>query len=105
MTVTGALHNSFSDMPFISPERYSNMKIDAARALTTTNAYILAFFDRYLRGRRQPLLDSNASIFPEVTLQVYRARKYPATAQAELSTRAYPSQSRMSEWFRTQSFN
>lgn len=73
VTVTGAMHNSFSDMPFISPERYNNIKINAARALTITNAYILAFFDRYLRGRRQPLLEGNASIFPEVTLQVLTA--------------------------------
>src|SRR4030095_9263234 len=48
VTVTGAMHNSFSDMPFIAPERYSNIKIDAERALTITNAYLLAFFDRYL---------------------------------------------------------
>lgn len=90
------MHNSFSDMPFIAPERYSNIEINAARALTITNAYILAFFDRYLRGRRQPLLKGNAPKFPEVTLQVYRPRKHPATAQAELSKRAYPLQSTMS---------
>jgi predicted dienelactone hydrolase len=83
VTVTGAMHNSFSDMPFISPERYSSIKINAARALTITNAYILAFFDRYLRGRRQPLLEGNAPMFPEVTLQVYRPRKQSTTAQAE----------------------
>src|SRR5262249_44329848 len=75
VTVKGAMHNSFSDMPFISPERYSNIKIDAARALTITNAYILAFFDHYLRGRRQALLEGNAANFPEVTLQVYAPRK------------------------------
>jgi predicted dienelactone hydrolase len=89
VTVTGAMHNSFSDMPFISPERYSGIKINAARALTITNAYILAFFDHHLRGRRQALLEGNASIFPEVTLQVYRPRKHPVTASAEPSKRAY----------------
>ena len=77
VTIKGAMHNSFSDMPFIAPERYSNIKINAARALTITNAYILAFFDRYLRGRRQALLEGNAPMFPEVTLQVYRPRKHP----------------------------
>src|SRR5688572_10345885 len=44
VTVKGAVHNSFSDMPIIVPERYSNLKINAARVLTITNAYILAFF-------------------------------------------------------------
>ena len=75
VTVKGAMHNSFSDMPFISPDRYSNIEINAARALRITNAYILAFFDRYLRGRPQALLKGNAPMFPEVTLKVYRQKK------------------------------
>jgi Platelet-activating factor acetylhydrolase, isoform II len=78
VTVKGAMHNSFSDMPFIAPDRYSNIEINAARALTITNAYILAFFDRYLRGRRQPLLEGNTPLFPEITLQIYRPRKHRA---------------------------
>ena len=65
----------FSDMPFISPARYSNIEINAARAITITNAYVLAFFDRYLRGRRQPLLEGNVQKFTEVTSQVYRPSK------------------------------
>jgi predicted dienelactone hydrolase len=76
VTVKGAMHNSFSDMPFVSPERYSNIEINAERALTITNAYILAFFDRYLRGRRQSLLKAPGPMFPEVTLKVYRHKKY-----------------------------
>jgi Platelet-activating factor acetylhydrolase, isoform II len=74
VTVKGAMHNSFSDMPFIAPERYSNIEINAERALTITNAYLLAFFDRYLGGRPQPLLKGNAPMFPEVTLKIYRPR-------------------------------
>src|SRR5687767_1050363 len=76
VTVKGAMHNSFSDMPFISPERYRNIEINAERALTITNAYILAFFDRCLRGRRQPLLKGNTPLFPEVMLQIYRPKKH-----------------------------
>jgi len=76
VTVKGAMHNSFSDMPFIAPERYSNIQIDATRALAITNAYLLAFFDRYLRGRRQPLLEGNTRLFPEVTLQFYPPTKH-----------------------------
>ena len=74
VTVKGAMHNSFSDMPFISPERYSNIEINAERALTITNAYILAFFDRYLQGRPRSLLKGNTQMFPEVTLKIYRPR-------------------------------
>ena len=85
VTVKGAVHNSFSDMPIIVPERFSNVKIDGARALAITNAYILAFFDRYLRGRRQTLLEGNAPKFPEVTLQVY-PRRNPATYRERFKT-------------------
>lgn len=74
VTVEGAMHNSFSDMPFIAPERYSNIKISAERALTITNAYLLAFFDRYLRGRPESLLEASDPMFPEVTLKVYRTK-------------------------------
>ena len=74
VTVKGAMHNSFSDMPFIAPERYSDIEINAERALTITNAYILAFFDRYLRDRQQSLLKASDPMFPEVTLKIYRPR-------------------------------
>jgi hypothetical protein len=79
VVVKGAIHNSFSDAPFISPERYKGMTINAGRALTITNAYVLAFFERYLQGRRQPLLEGNAPTFPEVTMEVYRPRKRSKT--------------------------
>jgi hypothetical protein len=68
VTVKGAMHNSFSDMLLIAPERYSNIEINAERALAITNAYIPAFFDRYLKGRQQSLLNGNSTKFPEVTL-------------------------------------
>src|SRR4030095_12146738 len=76
VTVKGAMHNSFSDMPFIAPERYRNIKINAERALSITNAYLLAFFDRYLQGRQQTLLKASDPMFPEVTLNVYRHEKH-----------------------------
>ena len=76
VTVKGAAHNSFSDMPFIAPERWSNIEINAARALTITNAYILAFFDRHLKDRPQSLLKASDPMFPEVTLKVYGQRKH-----------------------------
>jgi len=75
VTVKGAIHNSFSNAPFISPDRYSGMTISPERALTITNAYVAAFFHRYLQGRQQPLLKGNSPTFPEVTLEVYRPAK------------------------------
>jgi predicted dienelactone hydrolase len=76
VVVKGAQHNSFSDMQFIAPERYGDTRSNAERVLTITNAYILAFFDRYLQGRQQSLLKVSAAMFPEVTLKVYRQRKH-----------------------------
>jgi hypothetical protein len=70
VVVKGAEHGSFTDGPLISPERH-NTAIAPARALTITNAYVLAFFDRYLRGRQQTLLKGVAPMFPEVTLEIY----------------------------------
>ena len=69
VTVTGAVHMSFSDAPYIAPDLYQNVGIDARTALTVTRAYILAFFDEYLKGVRQPLLRTHPP-FPEVTLEV-----------------------------------
>jgi dienelactone hydrolase len=39
---------------------------DAQRSLDVINAYILAFFDRYLRGEESSLLDGPSSDFPEI---------------------------------------
>ena len=63
------------DMQFIAPDRYSDTKSHAERVLTITNAYLLAFFDRYLRGRTQLLLKDSAPMFPEVTLKIYRPKE------------------------------
>ena len=76
VVVKGAQHNSFSDMQFIAPEPYGDTRSNAERVLTITNAYILAFFDRYLKGRQQSLLKASDQMFPEVTLKVYRQRKH-----------------------------
>lgn len=75
VTVKGATHNSFSNAPFISPDRYTGMTISPERALTITNAYVLAFFERCLRGSQEPLLKGVAPQFPEATLEIYRLGK------------------------------
>jgi len=73
VTVRGATHGSFSDGPIIAPGRNRDITINAERALTITNSYVLAFFDRYLKGHRQSLLKEGVSpTFPEVTLKAYR---------------------------------
>ena len=39
------------------------------RGLTILNAYIVAFFDRYLKGEEQPLLQGPSADYPEVEIQ------------------------------------
>lgn len=38
------------------------------------NRYLLAFFDRHLKGLDAPLLDAVPSAYPEVNFQVYNVR-------------------------------
>lgn len=64
--VAGAKHHSFSDVPLIAPEKYPAITIDARRALEITNAYVVAFFDEHLRGRKTAVPE-----YPEVRVKRY----------------------------------
>jgi len=67
----GAVHMSFSDVALISPQRFPAARQDFRRTIEITNAYLLAFFDKYLRGQAAPLLEARSSAYPEVRLTVY----------------------------------
>ncbi len=41
--------------------------VDRKRALLAQRTYLTAFFDRHLRDRQQPLLETESRDFPEVT--------------------------------------
>ena len=43
--------------------------IDGCRALRTTNAYLLSFFDRYPKGEMESLLRSTSPRYPEVRFE------------------------------------
>ena len=45
--------------------------IPAERANHIINAYIVSFFDQYLKGEPSPLLEAAVSAYPEVTLNVH----------------------------------
>jgi predicted dienelactone hydrolase len=80
----GARHFAFSDLVFFAPQlarmnpkaaeglRAQVGDVDGATTLAAERAYLLAFFDRSLRGRRAPLLDRAGSSFPGVRLTVGR---------------------------------
>lgn len=69
----GSRHFDFSDYAVLfSPVLRTNGllgPIDGRRALSVTNAYLLAFFDRYLKGEKEPLLRGPSPAYPEVRFE------------------------------------
>jgi predicted dienelactone hydrolase len=73
ITVRGSRHNNFMDLSVFSPVlKYTGDmvgKIDGDKMLKIMNVYIVAFFDKHLRGIDSPLLNDPSSDFPEVILK------------------------------------
>ena len=65
VTIAGATHGSYSDLPLFFPG--TSPEIDPARGHRIINALTLAFFDRHLKGVPGSLLDDPSPEFPEVT--------------------------------------
>jgi predicted dienelactone hydrolase len=82
VTIHGATHASFTDKVLWSPYIKYSAKfiawgfgpIDANRMIQIQRAYLLALFDRHLKGNNVPLLEDSLSIYPEVEYQ-YRSPK------------------------------
>ncbi|GAA2962397.1 MULTISPECIES: alpha/beta hydrolase family protein [Streptomyces] len=73
LTVEGAHHSTFTDVPFIT-ERLGvpvdpAAPLSADRSARITRAYVAAFLDQHLRGRPRPLLDGPSPGNPEVVFQ------------------------------------
>jgi predicted dienelactone hydrolase len=73
ITIRGAHHMNYSDSPLYTPiKRLSGAgPVDVYRAMHIINAYTLAFFDCYLNGTHQRLLDGSLD-FPEVTFDAHQ---------------------------------
>lgn len=68
LRVTGAVHASFADYDLLTQQiglDYGS-RLPGTRSVEITRAYVRAFFDQHLRGRRQPLLDRPSACYPEV---------------------------------------
>ncbi|MFF7590338.1 alpha/beta hydrolase family protein [Kitasatospora purpeofusca] len=73
LTVAGADHGSFSDLPLLSAEvgRPGDPgAIDPARGLAIARTYLGDFFDLHLKGTPEPLFDGPSPAEPEVTVQL-----------------------------------
>src|SRR5579872_3972189 len=68
VTLAGAQHMSFSDVPLLERSRTA---MAPERSIQIVRSYLLAFFDRYLKGSPAPLLQGGAMPFPEVTFVEY----------------------------------
>jgi pimeloyl-ACP methyl ester carboxylesterase len=78
LVIAGAMHSDFTDQSLVSPLRRVTHTgpIKPARMQTIVRDYTLAFFDKTLRGKESPLLDSgNTSPFGEVHFEQWAAQK------------------------------
>lgn len=69
--IRGSGHNSYLDLPLLAEFEY---KIEALRSRRIINAYMLAFFDTYLKGKKILLLEQSSPDFPEVTFTIYNPK-------------------------------
>jgi len=74
VTVATMFHPDIGDTPYIVPPPLGTAmnavgQADWRRTHAIINAYSLAFFDKYLQGSSEPLLDTPAQAYPEVRLE------------------------------------
>lgn len=75
VTMDGMFHVNWTDGPIWTPiVRWIGLAgpIDPYRGFAETNAYTLAFFDRYLEGNPSPLLDETPGRRPGIRLEARR---------------------------------
>lgn len=75
VSVNNAEHNDFTDMTFLLPgvKRIGTDilgKIDGDKQEDIMNEYILSFFNKYLKGIEEPLIDNRVESYPEVTTEL-----------------------------------
>ncbi|MFI6818940.1 alpha/beta hydrolase family protein [Nonomuraea sp. NPDC050328] len=68
LLVDGTVHASFNDIGPLAEQLGLDVgaKLPGKRALAITRAYVSAFFDTHLRGKKRPLLDQPSARYPEV---------------------------------------
>ncbi len=72
LKLAGVLHNDFGDYPLLSPLNAmlpARGGLEGKRTVQVIDAYILAFFDTYLKGRPAPLLKGPLPEYREVTFE------------------------------------
>jgi hypothetical protein len=74
LTLRGAAHQTYTDLAAVMPQTGLGREVvekhigttEPARAVAAVRAYVVSFFDRWLRGRDDHLLDGPSPCYPEV---------------------------------------
>jgi hypothetical protein len=71
LLLPGSRHTNFSDTPFASPQLFGlwSRRLDPIKAARVISTYMVAFFDKYLKGIPQPQLEGNTGDDPEVRFE------------------------------------
>lgn len=72
VAVNGTQHFNFTDLSVLLPigKQLGLLgSIDGKRQEQIVNDYTLSFFNKYLKGMKEPLIDSKSSKYPEITVQ------------------------------------
>ena len=67
----GITHRSFSDLPLLAASGDPATARDSLRNFQIVVAYTRAFFDKYLKGRKDSLLEQKSSVDPKVRVDVF----------------------------------
>ncbi|WP_139997517.1 alpha/beta hydrolase family protein [Paenibacillus paridis] len=59
------IHQSFTEIALLAPSLFAK-EVDPVHNIDITRSYVTAFFDQYLKGEHQVLLDGPSAKYPEV---------------------------------------
>ena len=71
----GFEHSSFTDLPLIQDVVSPAEETNDLRSLQLVRSYLVAFFDKYLKGVKEPLLDINTAKDPAVDIRRFGRAK------------------------------
>jgi predicted dienelactone hydrolase len=74
VVVRGSDHYNYTDICLLDPTHAMVGSIAPRRMLAIIDAYVVAFFDQYLKGEKSPLLDRQSSSYPEVSITAKTAQ-------------------------------
>ncbi|MFH1314249.1 MAG: hypothetical protein ABIJ00_13620 [Candidatus Eisenbacteria bacterium] len=76
LIIADADHYDFTDFTLLHREHPMIGTVDGRRMLDITNAYTLAFFDLYLRGRESDLIRGETRPYDEVDFRVHKGDRH-----------------------------